>query len=218
MVDQAAIQKHVAYGMGIAATKLGSTYTVYRPTGAMNPMQQPALRTQFMAFDNASKFSLAAPNALSKPNSYALMDTTDVRVGDILVGPETYFVSEFAQIQPPQVQQCNLTVTFFTTSVENEQPVGLTQPYWGRSNATDTLVASGWPVSATMKAKGEMAIAKLADDVRAGQFEVVVPPIPGLIVTQGLRFTDQIGTNYMIGGVEPLAYGCTKLLATVATT
>lgn len=211
---QTTVQRHVAYGLGIAASKLGSFHTVYRPTAAMNPLQQAPLRIQLANFDGDPSFGLKRPQAWSKPIVYGMLDTTDVQVGDYLVGTDTVFVARFEPMLPPECVICSRTVSVFSSA--SAPPVGLDVVYGGRTDASDVMVASGWPISMVTKTRGDNVPTKLPGDVRAAYYECLIPAIPGVTLRPTMRLTDENGDNYEIVTVETSSFG-NRLLVSLAT-
>ena len=179
------------------------------------PLSQTPLRTQIAAFQSSASFGFTTTNKLSKADAYGLFDTTDVQVGDIFVGARTYFVVAFDPIEPALCQIANFTISLYTTA---QTLVADDNIYAGRTTSTDVLVASGWPASGVLKARGDAPVTKLPSDTRTGNIEFVLPPIPGVPVNLGMRLTDQNGVAYMVGGIEPLAYGGVKFIAAIAST
>ena len=127
---------------------------------------------------------------------------------------DVYFVERLEAFRPSEVVFCNVVLTF---SRPQEQASPGAGNYGGRTQATDAVLAAGWPASLLIKGRGENPPAKLPIDVRAGAFEVLVPAIPGVALMSGDRITDATGSAYVIYTVELGPYGY-RLMAAVATT
>ena len=214
-MDAAEIQRLAALGFGIAGGILGSTYTQYRPTTANNPLTN-VVQAISAAFDIVPGFKFAGPAPWGKPTRFGLFDTTNVAVGDYFVGQnQTLFVSAFQLYEPPELVLCNGTVTIAAPG-EDTLP-GLSTSYAGRTNASDQVVATGWPVSILIKQKGDLDPVKLPADVRSASFEVLMPVIPGVPITPSLRLTDTAGNTYVVNAAEQTAFGW-RLLSSYSTT
>nr|WP_321985338.1 hypothetical protein [uncultured Lichenicoccus sp.] len=214
-MDAAGIQTKVARGYGIAARFLGSTYTQYRPTGP-NAALTNVVQTLNAAFDTTAGFKFAGPALWGKPTRFGLFDTTNVQVGDYFVGQaQTLFVSAFQLYEPPELVLCNAVMSISSPG-EDTLP-GLSNTYAGRTNATDQVLATGWPVSILIKQKGDMDPVKLPADVRSASFEVLMPIIPGVAITPSLRLNDGQGNTYVVNAAEQTSFG-NRLLASFSTT
>ena len=127
---------------------------------------------------------------------------------------DVYFVERLEAFRPAEVVFCNVVLTF---SRPQEQASPGAGNYGGRTQASDAVLATGWPASLLIKGRGENPPSKLPIDVRAGAFEVLVPAILGVSLLSGDRITDATGTAYVIYTVEVSSYG-NRLMAAVATT
>lgn len=217
-MDQAGIQAKVARGFAIAARFLGSPYVQIRPTTATEPLTQPSFSTLQANFDQAAAFPLTGPAPWGKPTRFGLFDTTDVQAGDYFVGqPEPgliLFVASFLPMEPPLCIVCNRTVDLYQPAAPSQS--GLS-PYAGRTDGTDTLLASKWPVSLLTKTRGDADPTRLPSDVRAAYYEVLMPAIPGTTILPTMRLMDEVGNDYVITTAELSPYGW-RLLVGVATT
>ena len=213
-MDAAGIQTKVARGYGIAARFLGSAYAQYRPTAANAPLTN-VVQTLNAAFDTTAGFKFAGPAQWGKPTRFGLFDTTNVAVGDYFVGQnQTLFVSAFQLYEPPELVLCNAVMTI--SAPGQDSLPGLSRTYGGRTNYTDTVLATGWPVSLLTKQKGDIPPVKLPSDVRAASFEVLMPIIPGVPVEPAMRLTDAGGDVYIVNAAEQTSYGW-RLLASYST-
>ena len=214
-MDAVEIQRLAALGFGIAGGILGSPYTQYRPTTASNPLTN-VVQTISAAFDIVPGFKFAGPAQWGKPTRFGLFDATNVAIGDYFVGQnQTLFVSAFQLYEPPELVLCNATVSI--SSPGSDTLPGESQTYGGRTDATDVVLATGWPVSILIKQKGDMDPVKLPEDVRAASFEVLMPNIPGVQMQPTWRLNDGTGNVYLVNAVELTAYGY-RLLASFETT
>lgn len=218
-MDQARIQAKVAFGLAKAAQFLGSPHAQIRPTTADDPLAQPSLRILNAAFDQNAGFTFKGPGAWGKPTRFGMFDTTDVEPGDYLAAqPEpgaVYFVAAFSALEPPLCIVCNRTVTISRPVMQTE--AGLEPGYGGRTESTDTVLATGWPVSLLIKNKGDTDPTKLPSDVKAASFEIMMPHIPTISLLPNDRLTDETLQEYVVAAVEISPYG-SRLLASASTT
>jgi hypothetical protein len=212
-MDAATLQVKVASGYCRAALRLGTVQRQFRPVAADNPTAGIPRASMLAAFDQAEQFTFARPWDRRRADGFALMDTTDVQPGDYLVGADTYFVSRFEPFRPASVVLCDQVLTI--TASSGAAQTGLTG-YSGRTTGTDIHVAGGWPASVLARGAGQIPPTALPDNVRAAWFEILLPPMPGVVLSPTMRATDEGGTVYLVSTVESTDFGW-KLLASVAT-
>lgn len=211
---QSLINTKIALGLARAASIVGSTQSLYRPTSASLPVAGTPFGNIYCAFDIRPDFKLLAT---AQPNhSYAalLADPTIVQRGDYLVGEDTYFVARVEPLRPALCVLCDQTLDFLDTDTTTSAG---TNAYGGRTSDTDGIIAEGWPVSMTVRTRGETDITKLPSDTRAAYYDVLAPPIPGILLTFGMRIQDSNAQDYEIISAEMSQFGW-RLLVGLATT
>ena len=214
-MDQATVQAHIGRGLGKAASIVGADFTLYRPTSSMSPLASGNMvSTLRCATDMDSSLRLASATPPGHPFVHLIADPGSLRSGDYLVGSETYFVSRVEVLQPAWCVLCNMTFDILDTA---QTTAAGTNSYGGMTSASNTLLASAWPMSILAKTRSEQDVTKLPSDTRSAFFEVLMPSIPGLTLGLGLCLQDPNSQVYVIMSSETTVYGC-KLLVGIATT
>ena len=189
ILEREALGRLTAAGFGHAAMHLGMKGTQYRPSDPMAPMAS-AYAAPIVAFDSQARFGFVAPAGWGVPMRFALMDTSDVLAGDILVcGADTYFVARVEDFRPPLSVLCNRVVTVSNVS----------------GSVGNILV--GCPASIEMKGRGESAQSGMPGSLRPGQFVLLLPPVPEVALQPYMTVTTDLGTSYTVNAVETSSYG-----------
>lgn len=211
---QCTINQKIAMGLARAASIVGASQALYRPTSVSSPISGTPFRSIYCAFDVRPDFKLLST---AQPNhSYAalLADPTLVLQGDYIVGDDTYFVARVEPLRPALCVLCDQTIDFLNTDVSTSAG---TNAYGGRTSATDDVVAQAWPVSMTARTRAEQDVTKLPSDTRSAYYDILAPPIPGLWLTFGMRIQDSNDQQYEIVSAELSPFGW-RLLAGLSTT
>ncbi len=137
-----------------------------------------------------------------------------VQQGDYLVGDEIHFVAKVEPLRAALCVLCDQTVDFLNTAVATTAG---SNGYGGRTSDTDLVVAQGWPVSMAARNRAGQDITKLPSDTKAAYYEVLVPPIPNVFLTFGMRLQDVNLQSYEIISAELSPFGW-RLVAGLATT
>ena len=211
---QSTINARIALGLAKAASILGTNQSLYRPTTAFLPISGSPLASLQCAFDINPNFRLVA--TAQPGHSYAAMlaDPTLVQQGDYLVGDDTHFVARVEPLRPALCVLCTQVVDFLSNG--NTTNAG-TNAYGGRTDDTDALIAQGWAVSMSARTHSEQDVTKLPSDTRAAYYDVLVPPIPDVTLSFGMRLQDSTGQDYEIVSTELSPFGW-RLLVGIATT
>ncbi|NHO32828.1 hypothetical protein [Acetobacter fallax] len=205
-----------AKGLAKAASAAGQTVTLYRPTVAMLPLEQPPTGTLSVLFDQTAALPGISPAVWGHPLAYAACDITRIMPGDymltaasaVLPGAvaDTYFVSRVDLNRPALVVRTNAVMTVLESDpTADDKTFGL-RPAEGPAASKDVKIADGWPVSLIAHG-GTNPPTRLGTDVRAGMFSVLMPAIPGQRVYAGLRLRDALGHDYHTSAVEVSDFG-----------
>ena len=211
---QSIVNQKVAYGLARAASVVGVSHALYRPSSATLPVSGRPHGSIYCAFDVTPDFRLIST---AQPNhSYAtlLADPTLVRQGDYLVGDDTHFVARTEALRPALCVLCDQVVDVLNTAIPTSAG---TNSYGGRTSDTDTVIAQGWPVSMSARTRGGQDTTKLPSDTKAAYYDVLAPPIPGITLVFGMRLQDSGGQDYEVVNAELSPFGW-RLLAGLATT
>ena len=199
------VQQYVNAGYAKAASKIGNTYSQYRPSSATGAAISSAnLVTSTLAayFDPQVNFPANNPRQYGKAALKAVIDPTAVQPGDYLVGPErTYFVSSIQDLMPVLVVYANETVSIERT--EANANVG-SLPYGGERPSLMTPVLGVWPASVLLKSKKEKNPTGLGSDVPQTEMEILLPFASGVspVIEPADLLTLSTGIRYAIDNVE----------------
>jgi len=200
----------IAKGYAKAASKVGASFNLYRPSGASSPLDiSRKVGTLYASFTphSASGFSYKRPSDYTSSLYHGMFDTREVEVGDYLTHATqgTWFVAGMDPIQPPLCIECQRTVTI--TRPSGATQVGLNS-YGGNVPETETPVMSGWPASLLDSGKGQTKkYGDLPGDVGTGIWELLLPLVPGVLVRDADIMVDDLGRRYVLGSCELQDYG-----------
>ena len=204
----------IGRGLGIAATKLGAPFQIFRPTGAAQPLAGAAIATVMAVLDSDPRLLLLDPTFRHGSGAFLIADTTQFLVGDYLVGGRTVFVAQIEALRPASCVVCNRTLSVYqpaTASMSGENAYG------GRTTDTDTLLASGWPASILPKTHIDVDPTRLPSDVKTSFFDVLLPVTMPVDLSFGLRLQDDYGQSYAVSTASLTTTGW-QLLAAIQTT
>ena len=193
---------------------LGITQALYRPTTAFLPVSGIPYGNIYCAFDINPDFRLISTAQPGHSYVALLADPSLVWQGDYLVGDDTHFVARVEPLRPALCVLCNQIVDFLASDAVT---IAGTNPYGGRTDDTDALIAQSWPVSMAARTHSEQDVTKLPSDTRAAYYDVLAPPIPGISLSFGMRLQDSAGQYYEIVSAELSVFGW-RLLVGLATT
>ncbi len=198
-MNQGGLNALIASGLAKAAQRLGSPYSIFRPTNAVNPLTVAPIGTVMAVFDPSVSLTLTGVEDRNASSASLIGDFSSLQQGDYLVGSNTWFVSHIEPLRAASCVRCNHTLSI-------RSPLGAftTGPgsYGGRLPATDIILASGWPASVLTKTHLDTATARLPGDVRTVFVEVLLPTIPGVVISHGQLLTDEFGQTYAVAATE----------------
>lgn len=206
-MDQPALCHLAARGFALAAARVGAATVQYRPATATGPCATPHARTM-AAFSNDRAFGFAGPALWDVPFVYALMDTTDVRAGDILTcGGETWFIARAEPFRPPLCVLCNAVVDI-TATMAQAADVAAPGGYATSGDVTAQVpFATGWPAMIRPGSGAGVPGPAQPGAIHAGGFEMFLPAIPGVTIQPAMWARDAGGTRYTIGGARAGPWG-----------
>lgn len=212
-MDAATLQSKLYKGYGKAALRIGPQYSLYRPTSATNPIASGNLLGTLNASFNAQDMLYGKPNVYGKALWYCLVDGTQTKVGDYLVGADkTVFIAAMQQALPILAVECNRTINIVQAQ---QQPTVGAQGYGGDTAAGETLLMTQWPCSMLQGTKGEKGDVNLPGDVRNPWWNVLLPAYPGAIIRSANIIIDDLKRRYVISSAEltDLGWRCTAMQA-----
>lgn len=220
-MDAATLHARIDSGMGKAALRLGIDASIYRPSGASNPIGAGTLiGTTKLAVTADPGFRYSRPAEGGKP-SYGLFDSAAVRIGDYLVRPDrragagdggTWFVAGLDLHQSPELVSCNVVMSI---ARPGGQAAGAGY-YSGVTIAGETALMTAWPGSITLRGAGGRSEVGLPGDTALSWHNVLLPYggvelRPGDVITTA----EVPARRYTLSGVERAGGGwrMTALLA-----
>lgn len=210
-MDGATINAKIYAGYAKAAKVIGTTYAHYRPTSANDPLSAFNRMADMQVSLNADDPTYARPNVYGKATWYAIMDGSQVKVGDYIVGVEgTLFVAALQQLLPIFMVDCNRTVSIYRPQ---QQPGVGALGYGGDTAANETLLMRNWPASVLQGTKGEKGEVALPGDVRNPWWAILLPYYAGVTLRSGDIVTDDLSKRYVISSAEltDLGWRCTAM-------
>jgi hypothetical protein len=219
MTTAATIQARVYRGYGIAARVIGDTYKFYRPGNPPPPIDQTDFDVDGATWDspginwdqignllfelpvslNAEDMNYSRPNKYGKATWYALVDGTDLEVGDYFIGPQgIFFIAALQPLLPIFVVECNRVVSIYRPQAQNAFGLG---GYGGNTAANETLLVAGRPCSILQGTKGEKSDGNLPSDTRSPWWQILLP-YAGVDLTYDDIIVDDLGRRYVISSPE----------------
>ncbi len=199
-MDGATLQARFYKGLAIAALKIGTAYHHYRPTSASNPVGIATQLADIQVSLNADDPTYARPNVYGKATWYAIMDGSQMQVGDYIVGIEgTLFVASMQQLLPIFMVDCNRVAT--VSRAELSASAGLVS-YNADTIATEVALMTAWPCSILQGSKGEHNTTDLPGDVRTPWMIILLPAYPGVTLRTSDIITDDLSRRFIISNAE----------------
>lgn len=198
-MDSATLQKRIYNGYAQAAKRIGPNYDVFRPASAVNPLQATKALTLPASF-NAEDMKYGKPQKYGKATWYVLIDGTRVQVGDFLKGPGgTFAIVAMQQTLPILVIECNRVATI----VRPQQLAGVGAiGYGGDTDANETPLMQGWPLSILQGTKGEKEGQVLPGDTRSPWWAMLLTAFAGVTLRSGDIVKDDLARRYVISSAE----------------
>ena len=139
------------------------------------------------------------PNKYGKATWYALVDGTDLEVGDYFIGPQgTFFIAALQPLLPILVVECNRGISVYRPQTQTGAGIA---PYGGNTEWTQTLLVAARPCSILQGTKGEKSDANLPGDVRSPWWTILMPQA-GLDLRMDDIMEDDLGLRYVVSSVE----------------
>ena len=203
-MDQCRLQARINYGLGRAARHLGAPVDICRPTDASSDNWTCIDFGRMAKMEVDPDYGHKRPADIGKPRYYLLGDCTGLCPGDYLRGNQgTFFIASMEPNVGALCEVCNRTLDLLETAdAANPDAGGYSTNPDGRTDATDVLLLKGWPASVLTKTRGDTPPSKLPGDVRAAYFEVLLPLVVPIEITQNMRLRDETGQSYEVTTAE----------------
>lgn len=198
------IQAKVYAGYAKAAQFVGSSYAVLRASGANNPLAGSPVATLMAQLTphGQNQFGFNKPSDFKSPMFHAMLDGSQINIGDYLQGAQLYFVAGLDSLQPPLAILCNGTFSLYERPETSGEGV---KNYGGDEAATNTALALNWPCSALM---GSRAVTgqTLPGDAGFGTFEFKLPSTFPVTILPAMIIVDGLGARYIVQVAEKTSY------------
>ena len=193
-MDGSVLKDKVSRGMGRAAIKLGSPFSVFRPTGSSQPCSTRNRVIRLSAHMSIGGKASISPGSADLLFWQGVFDTSYTQEGDYLVGEgKTFFIAFQPDNQPAQ---CVLTNRVISITRELVTDLG---GYAGLSASTASLVLSSWPASLLRSAGHASTGTKASTEL--GSFLLLLPEIP-INPEPGDVISDDLSQTYVVTGAQ----------------
>ena len=205
-MDAQTLQDRISKGLGVAARKCGTPYTVYRPDGALQPIDPRHRVIELPAFFAPGAAGIGQAASYGQALWQGIFDTSYTHSGDYLVGErDTYFIALQTPGSPVQCVQVNRVVTVV-------RPTAAMQGgYSGFFATPGDPVINTWPAS-LLEAGGHGG--SRIGETRFGEWRLLLPRLPMLPQTADV-VSDDLENTYTVGSAEETAFGWRMLLRQV---
>ncbi len=213
-MDGATLQQKIYAGYARGAAKIGLPYQLFRASTALSPLAGPPRATLQAAF-SAEDYRFAKPAGYGQASWWGLFDGAQTLVGDILVGPKTFFIAAQQALAPLLVIEAPRLVDL--TRPFRESGVGYQAAYGGTTPQQESLIARQWPASILAGARGGPASAGLPDDLHDPGWAILLPAPPGVTIRTSDILKDDLGRRFDIASAEltPLGWRLAAIEAQV---
>ena len=205
-MDAGALQDKISKGLGVAARKCGTPYTVYRPSGPLQPVNPRGRVIELSAYFTPGDGGLNRGASYGQAVWQGVFDASYTQPGDYLVGDrDTYFVAVQTPGAPVQCVLVNRVVTLV-------RPTAAMQGGYSGFFATpgEPLVIL-WPGS-LLEAGGHGG--SRIGETRFGGWTLLLPRLPATPQTADV-VSDDLGNAFTVGSAEETIFGWRLLLRQV---
>lgn len=197
------LQDRVARALGQAAHRIGEEYTVFRPRGAISPLdpENRLLRLNVALHGEDKDWHRSA--RFGQPLWFAVHDTAYTQPGDYLRGAQGIF---FIAAQPPLLSTvCVRTNRVLRVSRAEGARLAGHNGYGGVTPRAEHVLLEGWPASVLMASAGARAGGTLPGEPGPASWTILLPLLTGceaVALQPDDRITDDTGTTAIITAVE----------------
>jgi hypothetical protein len=201
-MDGERLQALIYAGYAKDAQHTGLEYSVYRPEGAISPLDASFLIGALHCRFPAEKKS-EVPHKYKEPTYYLIADGRELQKGDFLVrDSETYFVADKQHLLPMQAVRCN-------------DVVSIGRPRWVGTVTDLDAVATSYPVFRQLKKLDQKPVtATFGASTSAtpiAEFFVYLP-LAWTELRQGDIVTDSVNRTYQVSSLDPTEIGTVMVM------
>jgi hypothetical protein len=209
--------------LGRAAHAVGSWCDAYRAAGKDHPL---AVANRFMKLQAAFSppdAGFARPVGYGQAVWWGLYDAAYTRVGDFLVRPASapgqtdggvWFVAAQQPMLPVLCVRATRVVDFARPAAAAS--AGL-NGYGGVTAQNTQDLALGWPASVLASGSGGVGGADLPSGAPPGNWDVLLPAIPGIGLRNGDVMRDDLGRSGVVSSAEKTDLGWRLLVKQAST-
>ena len=209
------LQDRLYLGMGLSAKHVGHSADAFRPSSRDKPL---ARANRFLRLPAAFVPAQGKENRASTygdPLWHGIFDASYTRVGDYLVTPSgTFFVVSQDPLLPVLCVKANSTISVLRPNVQSN---AASNGYGGYVAGRSLALMTEWPASLLRDSKSGPSAAGLPTDQAVPYWTVLVPAVPGVLLSTGDIITDDLGRTAMIAVPEITTLGW-RISAKMATT
>ena len=208
MVDRAAVQAKVAYGLAKVAAELGAACAWYRPRGAGAALAGGNSLGTLQAVITADP-AFVKTSRVGKPEDWiGFFDITLAQIGDYLVDPSkpvdpTFFIAAIEDFRPARLVRCNRVLTILRPA----PPAPGADYYPGFLGNATTLLTS-WPAAVILGARRLQSEVDLPRDGSLLVVDIRLPTTTVQLLNNDVARDDEVATvSYIFNAVEQAAQG-----------
>ena len=214
-MDQARFNDRIHWGMNIAARYIGASTDLYRPNGAMAPLNPVNRVLRLHAAFKPHRGAASRANSFGEPMWYGIFDAAYTKAGDYLVTPDRIlFIASQQSNGEPLCVQTNRRVTL--TRALPPGTIG-TGSYSGVIRGNTNVLLADWPASVLGVSSAGVPAAGLPTDISVSIWTILMPAWPGIAIQPTDFVIDDLGRGAVIMGTELTELGW-RLTAKQAST
>jgi hypothetical protein len=205
-MDAQLLQDRIGWGFNTCARNIGFTADAYRPVGPHDPLD---MRNRFLrlpvAFSSAEGALFARSNKYGNAIWHGLFDIAYIRPGDYLTCAEgVWFVADMQPLLPVLCVKTTRTVSFWQPS--GVQTTG-SASYSGVTAASTVPLMTNWPASVLGAGGAGSPEAGLPSDSTLPFWTILVPAMPGVVISPSDIMSDDLGRNAVVSASELTSLG-----------
>ena len=198
----------VQKGLGRAGLALGPMCDAYRPSSASNPLHLSNLFLRLPAAFAPHGGAWTKPQGHGQALWDGLFDCAYTKPGDYIVRRESelgaadggiWFVAAQQKLLPPLCVRASRVVSFARAPAAQAAGVA---GYGGVESQARTALISGWPASVLDSGVGGRYQADLPTDTSLGDWSVLLPRLPDIVLRAGDFMSDDLGRTGVIAAAE----------------
>ncbi|MDE2200929.1 MAG: hypothetical protein KGJ41_18125 [Rhodospirillales bacterium] len=198
----------VRRGLGRVADQIGGWCDVYRPMPTIPPLSRTNRILRLPAAFTPSGDSFTKAESYGAAEWWCVADAAYLRAGDYLVRAESregaadggvWFVAAIQPLLPVLCVRASRMLSFKRPAAA---PAAGANGYGGVQATSLDLLLDAWPASVLAAGHNVGSGRVLPSDVASGQWVVLLPATPGVMLRSGDLVSDDLGRNGVVGAAE----------------